>query len=166
MLSLGNNTAATSPCAPSLADTLLGVFSHRDVLCCSFECFLPFFALLLSSVADDGWLTLDYFNGTIVPDSALNTTYDGKYALFTRAIDDAGNIGPTHQLDYWIDTTPPPPPSSLSLLSTDTQKVLLNTRTADFLMTLVGDESPGLTVFYYSVAVNANPPVCGFCFLR
>ena len=48
---------------------------------------------------------------------------DGKYRMETRGVDLAGNIGPTHVYEWWVDTSAPGRPTIFSgpaALSTST----------------------------------------------
>ena len=69
----------------------------------------------------------------------------GRFVLFTRAFDGAGNVGSMSTVEWWVDTLPPAPPVILSA----PDGVSLSTN-ASFVFKLVGSTSPGRMSFVYN----------------
>jgi hypothetical protein len=94
------------------------------------------------------WATLAH-NESMWPSSL----YDGRYVVWTRAVDGAGNIGPVKQTVWWLDTVPPLPPFSVQLKSSGAQALLQSSRTAHVLVTS-RDTSPGTLTFWYTMSIG------------
>jgi hypothetical protein len=102
----------------------------------------------------DGVLTL--LHDWDVVESAVSefvpaTSTDGRYVIRTQARDEAGNIGASRDVEFWIDSLQPTTESAVELSSSDSQESMAASRTARVQIRNT-DPSPGQPVFWFAVS--------------
>ena len=75
----------------------------------------------------------------------------GRFVLYTRAFDDAGNVGEVIAVEWWVDPVPPLPPVLLAA----PDAISLST-SALFQLKMVGSRSPGRISFHYNVTCTGS----------
>ena len=80
------------------------------------------------------------------------TTGVARFVEFSRAVDGAGNVGPSSSFEWWVDTVPP-----LPAVVTSAPAPVVLTNLAHFVFRLVGDTSPGRVSFEYNLTQDGVP---------
>ena len=83
--------------------------------------------------------------------AALIPNKTAQYTLYARAVDAAGNVGPTQTLSWWVDPAPPQPPTLVS----HPLEITVSTA-ASFWFNVSSSASPGQLRLAYTLSVAAG----------